>query len=193
VTGGPTNFTLDLTGRGNNLRALLGGVNGSVRASVGPAQLHHSTAALGTGLVRGLFNVVNPFRATDPDTSVTCLGLRTLVRDGLITLDRNLAIETLKFNVVVSGTINLRTEAIDLGATPVLAKGFRISTGSLTQLARVRGTLANPHIGADVPRAARGALSAGAAFATVGGSLLVESLWNRSRNDPNPCATALRE
>jgi len=27
----------------------------------------------------------------------------------------------------------------------------------------------------------------------MGGSLLLESLWNRSRNDPNPCATALRE
>lgn len=93
-------------------------MNGAVRASAGPAQLHQSTAAMGTGLFRGLFNVVNPFRATDPDTSVTCLGLRTPVRDGLITLDRNMASETAKFNVVVSGTINLRKEAIDLGATP---------------------------------------------------------------------------
>lgn len=193
VTGGQTNFTLNLTGRGNNLRALLGGVNGTVRASVGPAQLHQASADLGTGLFRGLFNVVNPFRATDPDTSLTCLGLRTPVRDGLITLDRNLAIETAKFNVVVSGTINLRTEAIDLGATPVVARGFRITTGSLTELARVRGTLANPQIGADISGAARGALSLGAAYATMGGSLLLESLWNRSRNDPNPCATALRE
>lgn len=164
-----------------------------MRASVGPAQLHQSTAVLGAGLLRGLFNVVNPFRATDPETSVTCLGLRAPVRDGLISLDRNLAIETVKFNMVVSGTVNLRTEAIDLGATPVVARGFTIPTSSLTQLARVRGTLAYPQIGADVSRAARGALSVGAAFATAGSSLLVESLWNRSRNDPNPCATALRE
>ncbi len=193
VTGGPTDFTLDLKGNGNTPRAVLGGVNGTVRVSVGAAQLRQVSFNLGTGLLQGMFNVVNPFRSTDPDTDLTCLGLRVPVRDGLITLDRNLAIETTKFNVVVSGTINLRTEAIDLGVTPVVARGFRISTGNLTQLVRVRGTLADPQIGANVSGAARGALSLGAAYATMGGSLLIESLWNRSSNDPNPCATALRE
>ena len=122
-----------------------------------------------------------------------CVGIRVPIKDGVVTSDRAAAVETAKFNVVASGTINLRTEAIDLGVVPVLTQGFSLSTGSRMQLARVTGTLADPQLNASVAGAAtRSALSLGTAYVTFGGSWLLESLVNRATNDPNPCATALR-
>jgi uncharacterized protein involved in outer membrane biogenesis len=191
VTGGPTDVQMQFTGRGNTMRALLGGMTGTARVSIGAGRLHNVNFNLGVGLLQGMFNYANPFRSTDPDTDFRCFAMNVPIRDGLLTSDRNIAAETTRFNLIVSGTVNLRTEALDLGVTPVVTQGLGLGSGELTRLVRVRGTLADPQMGMNAVGAAQSAASLGLAVWTLGGSLLLDSLVRRATNDPNPCATAL--
>ncbi len=193
MTGGLTDFQLRMTGRGTTPRAVLGGMNGSLRMSTGPAVIHNLNFNLGVGLLQGVINFANPFRSTDPDTSLKCFATNVKVQDGLISFDRSIALETARFNMVMSGTVNLRTEALDFGVTPIVTQGLGIGSGELTRLVRVRGTMANPQMGMNAVGAARTTASLGLAVWTFGGSLLLDSLVRRATNDPNPCATALAQ
>jgi hypothetical protein len=191
VTGGPADMQMQFTGRGNTLRALFGGMTGTARMSVGAARLNNVNFNLGVGLLQGIFNYANPFRSTDPNTDLRCFAMNVPIKDGLITSDRNVAAETARFNLIISGTVNLKTEALDLGVTPVVTQGLGLGSGELTRLVRVRGTIGDPQMGMNAVGAAQSAASLGLAVWTLGGSLLLDSLVRRATNDPNPCATAL--
>ena len=68
-----------------------------------------------------------------------------------------------------------------------------INLGNLAELVRLQGTFANPRIGPDTKAALKAGLSAGAAVATGGISLLAQGLFSASTADADadPCATAL--
>jgi hypothetical protein len=168
-------------------------LDGSARVSVGPGRIHHESIDLSKGLIERVLDLVNPFRKTDPDTDLKCLAIRVSIADGVVTSDRGIAVETAKFNAVASGTINLGTEALALGVTPSVNQGVSLGTDQMVQNVRIGGTLANPDIGMGMAGTARSAVSLYADVATAGGWLLVDALWRRSKADPNPCATALRE
>lgn len=171
MTGGVSDITLEGTGRGNSVRAILGSLTGSARMQGGLLVVRSSSVNRSPGLLLGLMDIVNPFRNTDQETRVKCVGINVPIKDGVLTWDRAAAAETTKFNVVASGTINLRTEVIDLWVAPILAQGFSPSTGSPTQLVRVDGTLADPQLNTNIAGAAtRGALSLGTAYMTGRGS-----------------------
>ncbi|HEX9179551.1 MAG TPA: AsmA-like C-terminal region-containing protein, partial [Burkholderiales bacterium] len=193
MSGGATDFRLQLASSGSSVRALMDALDGSARISVGPARIHREIADLGTGVIRRVFDLVNPFRKTDTETDLKCIAIRVSIADGVITSDRGIAVETAKYNVVASGTINLGTEALALGVTPTVNQGIALGTDQVAENVRIGGTLANPDIGIGMAGTARSAVSLYADVATAGGWLLVDALWRKSKADPNPCATALRE
>lgn len=193
VTGGSTDFTLQLSSRGGSVRALMDALDGSARARVGPARIHHEGIDLEPNLLQRVLDLVNPFRKTDPDTEVNCIAVRVSIADGVITSDRGIAVESKKFNAVASGTINLGAETLALGVTPTMNQGFSLGTDQVAKNLRIGGTLANPDIGLDVAGTARSAAALAADVATSGGWLLVDALLRRSKADPSPCATALGE
>jgi hypothetical protein len=185
VTGGSTDLGIQLQGRGNSLRGLLGSLNGDVRVAVGPHRIHNFDVNLQGGLVLRMFALANPFQKSDPDTDVKCFAALVPVRNGIFTSERNIAIETAKYNVVASGTVNLRTERIDIAVTPVV----RSEAGTIV---RVGGTLAAPSFGLDAAGAARSAASLGAAVVAPAW-LIADSLIKKTVSDPNPCITAFRK
>ena len=95
--------------------------------------------------------------------------------------------------VTGAGTVNLGTEALDLGIRPAPREGVNIGAGQLAGLVRVKGTLSSPEAGADAGGMLKAGASAGAALATGGLSLLAQALLNEAESDPHPCATALGE
>jgi hypothetical protein len=85
----------------------------------------------------------------------------------------------------MSGTVNLRTEGLDLTVTPIVR-------GEVTTVVRLRGTLAAPVVEVNAVGAiAKSAASLGATVATLGGWWLADTLIKRAAADPSPCATAL--
>lgn len=193
LTGGRTDARLELRGAGDSWRALMASASGEAVVSVGDGRLRNTAIDWAGGdLLVQLVGLLNPLSRSEDTTPLSCAVARFVVRDGIATADRGIAVETAKVNVVGAGTVNLRDEHVDLGVTPRARDGLGLSlTAPLAGMTRVRGTLAEPALSLDELGTVRTAASAGAAFATGGLSLLGEALFDRATADSAPCRTAL--
>jgi hypothetical protein len=169
----------------------VGGGNGEVRVVMGQARASGAALDAGGGAISSILDKANPFRRTDPYTDLRCAVVRLPVRDGIATAQRTIAYETAKVNMVMAGTINLRTEGLDLAVRPTVKEGIGIGAGALSELVRVTGTLSDPSVGIDTAASARAALSVGGAILTAGLSLLGEAAYAKVTADQHPCQTAL--
>ncbi|HEY7363421.1 MAG TPA: AsmA family protein [Methylomirabilota bacterium] len=190
ISGGETSVAVDLTGAGGSLRRLAATASGNVRIVVGPARLAATALDVGGDTLTKLLDIVNPFRKSDPVTELRCAVIRVPLRDGVGRIERSVAYETSKINVVMAGLVDLREETLDLAIRPSVTQGLRVGVANLAELVRVTGPLTGPSIGLDTMGAARQAVSIGAAVATGGLSLLGEAAL-RGAVDPHPCQSAL--
>ena len=165
-------------------------LNGDFQATVGEGKIHsRAFNLLGADLSMEALRAL-PFMGDNSEfTPLSCGVVKVWIKDGTATAANGIAIETDKMNVVGSGTVDLKTEAIDLAVKPEAHEGLGIGFGRLAGLMRVRGTLAHPSVGIDEMGVAKEALSTGAAFATGGLSLLAQGLLSRA----GPDATALSD
>jgi uncharacterized protein involved in outer membrane biogenesis len=192
VTGTKTDLAMDLRGRGGSVRDLMAGLNGDVLLVMGEGKIHPKFVEwLGADLLTQVAERVNPFRKTDPYTELKCGVVRFAAKDGIASTDKGIAFETSRMTLVSSGTVDLKTEAIDFSLHPDTRQVAGVGAGELAKLLRVRGTLAEPSFGIDELEAAKTAASIGAAVATSGLSFLGERLAKLMMADRRPCETAL--
>jgi uncharacterized protein involved in outer membrane biogenesis len=192
VQGGRLELAVNLTGPGSSIRRFAAGSSGQLRLVVsGPARLSGAALDLGGDVVTKIADTINPFRRTERASEIRCAVALLPIRSGVATVQRTIAIETNRVNAVAAGTIDLRTEALDLAIRPTVTEGIGVGAASLADLVRITGTLGNPGIGIDTLASARAALSVGGAVLTGGLSLLGEALLSRTTADRNPCQTAL--
>lgn len=192
VSGAAGQLYLKLEGEGATLSAVAAGMNGRFLTSVGPGQIHNSAIKrIGADALMQLVRTFDPTDKSDQVTSMQCGVIRFDVDKGIAKTDGGVAAETKRMNVIGSGTIDLRTEAIDLVLRARPRDGVGLSAGSLGNVVRVGGTLASPQTRMDAVGALKTGASVGAAVATSGISLLVQGLFNRVIADNSPCKTAL--
>jgi hypothetical protein len=191
VSGGNIDLALNLAGPGESIARFMGGANGEILATMGPARTSGAALDFGGDVLTRVADLANPSRRTDKYTEIRCAVVRLPVRDGIASAQRTIAVETARVDIVAAGTINLRSEALDLALRPNVKEGLGIGAASLAELVRVTGTLANPSVGIDTLGSARTALSIGGAIATGGLSLLGEAALKKGTADPQPCRTAL--
>ena len=190
ISGGSTDLALNLAGPGESVARFMGGANGEIRATMGPARTSGAGLDFGGDVLTKIADLANPSRRTEKYNETKCAVVRLPVRDGIATAQRTIAVETARVDMVAAGTINLRTEALDLALRTQVKEGLGIGAASLAELVRVTGTLANPTIGIDTLGSARAALSVGGAIMTGGLSLLGEAALKKGTADPHPCQTA---
>jgi AsmA family protein len=191
IAGGSTDIAIRLSGPGESLHRFVGWANGEARLVIGPARVSGIALDAGGDVLTRILDAANPTRRKDPYTDVKCAVVRLPVQDGIATSRRSIAYETSKINVAIAGTINLRTEALDLAIRPSLKEGLGIGVANLAELVRVGGTLREPSIGIDTLESAKAALSVGGAILTGGLSLLGQALLSARTDDPHPCQSAL--
>ncbi len=193
LSGAKGQLHVKLEGAGPSPRAIAASMNGRFLTSVGPGQIHNS--AIKRIGADALMQFVRSFDPTDKNSRVTSMQCGVIlfeIKRGVATTDRGIAAETKRMNIVGSGTINLRTEEIDLALRGQPRDGVGLSAGALGNLVRVSGTLSAPAAGMDAVGALKTGASVGAAVVTSGISLLVQGLYNRVTADPAPCKTALK-
>src|SRR5207342_2618891 len=166
VTGGSTDVELDVQGRGKTLPAVLGSLNGNVRMRIGPNRINNVAIDVDSGLIARLFSAANPFQKTDPNTDVKCIAVRVPVKDGILTSEHNAAIETAKYNLIATGTVNLRTESLNLAVAPVVTSGLGLR--EIPTIVSLSGTFSAPSVGLTAGGAIRSAASIGATIAVPG-------------------------
>ncbi len=193
LAGGPTRVTLDLHARGASPRALAASLDGEAVASVGPGRIRNTAIDWAGGdLALQVLGSLDPLAKSEDTTDLQCAALRFTLRHGIATADKGIAAETPKVAVVGGGTVDLRSEAIDIAIAPRAREGMGVNLGNtLAGLTRIGGTLADPTLTVDEAGAARTAASVGAAVATGGLSLLGQLIYDKAIADPHPCRTAL--
>ena len=193
ITGGKSDVKVDLKGSGESVRALMASASGETSISVGEGRLQNKAVDFAAGdLIFQVLGAINPFVKSEDTTQMTCAAVRLVLRDGVATADKGIAMRTSKVDVVGSGTIDLRSEGLDLFIKPRARGGVGLSLSSpLAGLVKVGGTLSKPSMGIDTAGTLRTAASVGAGVATGGLSVLGEMLLDKATTDEDPCRTAL--
>ena len=193
ITGGKSDIKVDLQGSGESVRALMASLTGEKIVSVGEGRLRNKALDMAAGdLLFQVLGAVNPFAKTEDTTQMVCAAVRFVIRDGVATADKGIALRTNQVDVVGSGTVNLRSEQLDLGIVPRPRSGVGLSlTTPLAGLVKIGGTITKPSLGMDTAGTLKTAASVGAGIATGGLSTVGEMLIDKVTADEDPCRTAL--
>jgi uncharacterized protein involved in outer membrane biogenesis len=196
IDGAAADVNIDVAGRGNSMRELMANLSGGVYVAAGKATIHNKRLQEVSGdVVTEVLSTIAMQSSEEKTTHVRCGIVRVPVKNGLVKVDRTIAMETTRAAFSASGTIDLREEALDLGIDLVGRTGPNLGASSLSGLVRVRGTIAEPVVGANAAGIAAGIAGAAAtvagAVATGGLSLIAQGLISQIVADRSTCKTAL--
>ena len=192
ITGAITNAKISAKGSGKSVSTIMAGLNGSLLIKIDKGVIKSSKAnAASSDIFMETYRKLNPSATGNEQTEIECGVVKFNIKNGIATTDKGIALSTNKMNVIGSGEINLKTEALDIGVNPKAREGVGVSAAQLAELVRLKGTLANPEAGIDTKAAIMAGVSAGAAVATGGLSILAQGLFDKETADENPCDTAL--
>ncbi|MBE2260973.1 MAG: AsmA family protein [Rhodobacteraceae bacterium] len=188
----PLDVDSGFSASGNSISALAAGLDGYfwLRAAKGRmpslafAELYGDFASL-------LMTTLNPFVKKDPYSSVRCAGMYFEARQGQVKTAPAVIVQTDKLSIVARGTIDLRSEHVDLAFKTTPLQGVGLSAGDIINpFIMLGGTLQAPALRLDVENAA---IAGGVAAATAGMSILATSLWDRWIGSFDGCAKVLDE
>lgn len=133
--GGRAELAVDLRAQGATPRMLAGTLDGHVLAGIGDTGLAAATAG---GVPARLLTALDGGTGDEDPIHLRCAAVRIGIKNGLASAERGLAVETPRAAILGSGTLDLRTEMLDLV--------FAVRGGSA---ARLRGPLAVPVVGGE--------------------------------------------
>lgn len=134
LTGGRAELAMDIKSAGSSPRVLAGNLDGSVSLILTEATLARGGRDLP-------FRIVSALDAgAEEPLWLRCAVLRLPVRNGLINADRGIAVETVRAAIMGMGSIDLRTETVDLAFSIRNAPGVRL-----------RGMLGDPGLVSEGP------------------------------------------
>jgi len=171
----------------------MAGLNGKLLVTIGSGKISSKAMELASAdALMDTLSMLNPMAEGSDGSLLECAVVNFDIKDGIATADNGIAMSTNQMNILGGGTINLKTESLDLGIAPKAKEGVGLNVAQLAALVRLGGSLANPTPKADTEAALKKGLAAGAAVATGGLSLLAGELLGGSGDDVgNPCDIAL--
>jgi hypothetical protein len=176
-----------LAGAGATSAALLGSARGEVLVSVGPGKVRPVVAPyLAQSVLRSLLTVLVPARKLEDYADLECAALRFQIKDGMASSPDGIALRFKRMDVLGGGAVHLSSREILFGFRAVRRHWLSISVLDLTaDLARISGTFDQPKVGLDTEGLL---IKGGAAWATLGLSLLATDTLRQLGRSKNPCA-----
>ncbi len=177
IEGGLVNGNVQLSSEGLSARDLAKNLSGHVYANVGAGEITQGGfEILGSDLILGTLQKLNPFTKSDPSTKLDCAVINLRVEQGILQAKNSIAMETSKLAIIGTGKVNLQTEKLDLRFNPKSKRSLGASLSSLAKAVKLGGTLSRPQPEISAAGLAETGLSVGAAVSTGGLSLLAEGL-----------------
>ena len=189
VSGGAMKLAFDIKTSGASLHQMAGNSNGKIQWSINQAQMGTNFLNDAGDFVVTLLDSMNPMRKKTSETVLECAVAYLPISNGQINIANTVGAETDRLNVVLAGSINLKTEAVNLTIDPQEKSG--LTTGiDLAGLVKMGGTLANPKAGINQAGVVNSAVSIGLGFLTGGASILAENARSMTSKG-HPCREAL--
>ncbi len=187
ISGAKTDVTIKVKGKGNgnSVSQIMAGLNGNVLIKSGGG----AVKGFGIGIANtSLLTMLNPMAESSAETKLECLVMNFDIKNGIATTNKGIAAVTREMSVIGSGTIDLKTEKININIKPSAREGLGLNAGQLAGMLKLGGTLAEPSPTVDAKSTL---VAAGAAVATGGLSVLAKGLLDQTTADADPCASAL--
>ena len=156
---GTLNATVYLNGSGNSVAALMAGINGRIYLDIHDGRIESKQLALLERYMgSNVLDLINPFIKRPPHTTIHCLISTTDIKDGQTVY--RMVLDTEQTALASDGTIDLKTEEIDIGIKPTPKRGFgdsqvghvSFSLKELSQPFALGGTLLKPRLVLDPGR-----------------------------------------
>jgi hypothetical protein len=196
VNGGRTDIDLVLDGRGPSLAGILATADGTLLLQVGSGSVPDSEIGLpGFDFLWTLFTTLNPVPALLPgggDQVLECAILDFTIDAGTARTDRGIAVRTGRMTVIGSGTVDLRSESIDLALEAQSRDGGSgLSLPGFAGTAKIGGTLLEPEYRINPLAPLSSGIAAGTAAATGGLGSIARKLLDPGAADVDPCRAAV--
>lgn len=189
VSGGDMKLAFDLTASGNSLHQLAANSSGKIQLSINQARMGTNFLNDAGDFLVTLLDSMNPIRKKTSDTVLECAVAYLPINNGQINIANTVGLETDRLDAVLAGSINLKTEAVNLMIDPREKSGLT-SGLDLAGLVKMGGTLANPKAGINQAGVVNSAVSIGLGFLTGGVSILAENARSMTSKS-HPCRDAL--
>ena len=193
-------FSVNLSGSGTNLNAIVSSFNGRILAVVGPGDFLNADAVLGNIFTNILTSIIT-YNKQESLTAIKCGVLNFKVSNGVANAKNGIGIEAASVNVLGDGMIDLRNGGINFAITPhsILSGNINLSTFSVAQFVTVTGTINKPIVTLNpmnlLTQSGTALLNAGIATGLTGGINTIlsggVSLLKPSNPTVSPCKTAL--
>lgn len=190
---------IDVKARGSSVAGLMGSMTGKAVFLMGKGRMHQKFVdLLGSDLSSSVFRLVNPFDKEKPYAAINCFVGAFTMNNGLVRAT-TLVLNTQYMVVVGDGTINLKTERLNLSLRPVPKEGIGasaigklgISASELTRPFKLGGTLARPRLAIDPTRTA---IALGAAIGSMtlfGPAAIAAALMGKTSDEETSCSAAI--
>jgi hypothetical protein len=189
VSGGDTRAAFNFTSSGISPHQIAASLNGQSQITIGNARLASSLMNQGGDVLITLFDAINPMRKKSNETKLECAVAYLPVKNGLVTVRDSIGIETDRLNIVLTGSVNLNSEQINLAVYPKEKSGLTAGL-DLASLVRLQGSLVKPQVGINKEAAVNQALALGLGFLTGGASIVAQNAEG-VMNKPHPCREAM--
>jgi uncharacterized protein involved in outer membrane biogenesis len=182
---GEVNGNAALSATGNSPAALAGSSNGEVKVLVNDGAI---SEALLEEAGLNVANIVAVKLFGDKDVKINCAATDFVITDGILD-SRVFSLDTEDAVINVNGTINMKSEQMDLSVRPH-TKGFRVF--SLRSPLYVKGTFKKPKVGVDIPALAlRGGAAVGLGLINPIAALI--PLLAPSHDQASACGQMIKE
>ena len=181
---GDLNGLIELAGTGDSVRKMLGSSNGKIGIYMDEGKVSRYLMELAALDLWGIAR----FKKGDEQIGIRCAIADFGVKGGVAETNA-LVFDTAVVNITGSGTINLKTEELNLELKPRPKDG---SIASLRTPLRIKGTFGKPEVGPDMGKLA--ARSAGAIVLGILNPLLaVLPLIEEGKGKDSPCAELIAQ
>ncbi len=191
LQGGTIATNVNLTTAGQSMQQLAGNLNGTFLMTVQDSEIFSQWLSKLPVNIFQIGKKALPYQQSYSNAlSLKCAAFNVTVENGLIRLNRKVAMETNLLNMVFDGTVNLKNEKLDVQLVPMAPKGKTTEAVNLaSQFVTIGGTLLDP-----VPRPAvvKSAQTIATAIMTGGISIPAGQVVKKAVEDTNPCQTAMR-
>lgn len=200
MVDGRLDARIDVTGTGESMAAIMAGLSGTVYLIMGEGKINNKyLGLLGSDISSNILRMINPVKKESPYTRLSCMVCGFKITSGMAETTA-FVLNTEYMSIVGDGTINLRTEGLDLSMNPVPKEGvgtgltgnFSLSLGELTKPFKLAGTLAHPSLGVDVKQAALTTGKAVGGFMLLGPVGLGAALLGSSSGEKQLCPMAVK-
>ncbi len=200
IKGSVLNAQMNVTASGQSSLALVSTLNGSVVLEVSEGKIVNewfNTLPMAVGLIQ--MKKSFSFSKTDQESRLNCAALNLNIKDGMIHMDKSVALETSLLNFSVSGTVNLPQETLSVSMVPSISQ---LNAGvnrklSLTQIVKIEGPFNDLQVHLDAKDVLKNAAQtgleklAGKLIEKAGGTETESAVETPAEEPTNLCEIAL--